>query len=132
MNGCLKQGFGWVAVFALGVGVGHVLNQPLPKLGRGGKIETSPNEEMWAMALTQREGPLLGKAQVYSEYIIQTAPPNARVLRRVRIEDSAQTTLDNAIQWRDEGDIKWKKDGSAATFSYDGPQMNFQMILKRE
>jgi hypothetical protein len=65
--------------------------------------------------------------RTYSEFKIETGSPDPRVIRRVRIEDSAQIP---SIDWREDGQVKWATNNSAVTFSYDGPQTSFQMTLK--
>ena len=121
---------GFPAVFSLGIALGHFLSVPIHLPEGGGNGPRSPDDKMWALANSWTDSPLLGQSRTYSEFLIQTAPPGLKVVRRVRIEDSAHSAHHSPIDWREDGQVHWTTNGSAVTFSYDGPQTSFQITLK--
>ena len=125
----IKIVIGCLSLFLLGVGLGYLLSCPIRVPASGGPIERSPDDKLWATAFSWHDNYLLGHNhdRTYSEFVIETAPPDPRVIRRVRIEDSVQIP---SIDWREEGQVKWETNNSGVSFSYDGPQTSFQMTLK--
>ena len=131
MKRFIKHAIAWFLLFLLGVSLGYFLSRPIRVSASGGPGPASPNARFWATAFSWHERHLLGHSQnrTYSEFVIQTPPPDSVILRRVRIEDSFQSP---SIDWREEGSVQWATNSSAVTFSYDGPKMKFLMILKLE
>ena len=124
----IKIIIGCLFLFLLGVGCGYLLGLPIRVPASGGPIEPSPNDKLSATAFSWQDSHFLGyNDRTYSEFKIETGSPDPRVIRRVRIEDSAQIP---SIDWREDGQVKWATNNSAVTFSYDGPQTSFQMTLK--
>ena len=88
----------------------------------------SPDGKFIASAFPWREarGFSRGQDREYSEFKITA--DDLRVIRKVTIEDSGQIP---PIDWYNgEGHVVWATNGSAVTFSYDGPKTSFQMTLK--
>jgi hypothetical protein len=121
---------GFLAVFTMGVALGHLLSRPIRVPDSGGQMPPSPNERLYASAFTWTDSSLLGHDRTYSEFLIQTSFPDSRVIRSVKIEDSAQSSPQTIIDWREDGHIQWATNSSAVTFSYDGPETSIQMTLK--
>lgn len=128
----IKLSLGFLAVFSLGVALGHLLSIPFHLPDGGSNGMPSPDGKMWALANSWTDSPLLGRSRTYSEFLVQTPPPDSKIIRRVRIENSAYSTPHVLIDWREDGHIQWTTNGSVVTFSYDGPETSFQMTLKAQ
>jgi hypothetical protein len=128
----IRLSVGFLAVFSLGIALGHLLSIPIHLPEGGGNGPPSPDDKMWALANSWTDSPLLGQSRTYSEFLIQTPPPELKIIRRVRIEDSAHCAPHVPIDWREDGQVQWTTNGSAVTFSYDGPETSFQMTLKTQ
>src|SRR5690348_10083729 len=106
MKRCIAVTVGGLSIFLLGIGFGCLLNYPR-RSPSPGLMPPSPDGRYTASAFPWTEARGFGRShdRTYSEFVIETPPPDLKVFRRVVIEDSAQVP---PIDWYNgEGQVVW-------------------------